>query len=280
MTAKSIDRLADELGISDFDIADIARQNCSIPICGTARSCSTSTAPFSISRRRRSKSGSRPDLRQTLARLANLTGGAVALVSGRPLNDIDLIFSPLQLAAIGVHGAEMRARAGAEQAHARRRSSGELKRKLAAVRRTRPWHPGRGQRLFARPALPVRAGKGRRGARRSRRNLRSAPARRVEILPGKLVVEVKPAGINKADAVSELMRHAPFAGRKPIFIGDDTTDVPVFGVIPAIRRPGLFGRRHRAGTSTDISTAGKSVRTWLARIAARRGHRRNRSAAG
>jgi len=45
-------------------------------------------------------------LRQTLARLDELTGGALALVSGRSLNDIDLIFSPPELAAIGGHGAE------------------------------------------------------------------------------------------------------------------------------------------------------------------------------
>src|SRR3984885_10615380 len=42
-----------------------------------------------------------PGLRRTLARLDELTGGAVALVSGRSLSDIDLIFSPLQLAPIG-----------------------------------------------------------------------------------------------------------------------------------------------------------------------------------
>src|SRR6204780_5323845 len=54
-----------------------------------------------------------PGLRRTLARLDDLTGGAVALVSGRPLADIDLIFSPLQLAAISGHGAEMRASPGA-----------------------------------------------------------------------------------------------------------------------------------------------------------------------
>ena len=41
-----------------------------------------------------------PELRHTLARLQDLTGGALALVSGRLLNDIDLIFAPLQLAAI------------------------------------------------------------------------------------------------------------------------------------------------------------------------------------
>src|SRR6202047_1966264 len=53
-----------------------------------------------------------PGLRRTLARLDALTNGAVALVSGRPLKDIDLIFSPLELAAIGGHGAELRTVAG------------------------------------------------------------------------------------------------------------------------------------------------------------------------
>jgi len=55
------------------------------------------------------------ELRQTLARLDELTDGALALVSGRSLGDIDLIFSPLELAAIGGHGAEMRATAAAER---------------------------------------------------------------------------------------------------------------------------------------------------------------------
>src|ERR1700693_5757124 len=52
-----------------------------------------------------------PGRRRPRARLDDLPGGAVALVSGRSLADIDLIFSPLQLAAIGGHGAEFRAAA-------------------------------------------------------------------------------------------------------------------------------------------------------------------------
>src|SRR5271166_6379116 len=55
-----------------------------------------------------------PKLRQTLARLQDLTGGALALVSGRLLADIDLIFAPLQLAAVGGHGAELRSMPNAE----------------------------------------------------------------------------------------------------------------------------------------------------------------------
>src|ERR1700694_620718 len=52
-------------------------------------------------------------LRDTLARLRDRTGGAVAFVSGRPISELDLIFTPLQLPAIGGHGAEFRAVAGA-----------------------------------------------------------------------------------------------------------------------------------------------------------------------
>ena len=55
-----------------------------------------------------------PSLRHDISRLSERTGGAVALVSGRSLNDLDLLFSPLQLPAIGGHGAEFRPRVGGE----------------------------------------------------------------------------------------------------------------------------------------------------------------------
>src|ERR1700686_2774031 len=74
-----------------------------------------------------------PGLRRTLARLDGRTGGAVALVSGRSLNDIDLIFSPLQIAAIGGHGAELRPVAGGESRQCAPPLSATLKRKLASV---------------------------------------------------------------------------------------------------------------------------------------------------
>ena len=117
-------------------------------------------------------------LRQTLARLDTLTGGALALVSGRSLRDIDLIFSPLELAAIGGHGAELRAtaerRAGDAGKAAERRVEAPARRHC----RTRARHPRRGQRLFAGAALSAGAGEGRSGARRGRQDLRRAAAGR------------------------------------------------------------------------------------------------------
>src|ERR1700689_5705185 len=72
-------------------------------------------------------------LRRTLTRLADLAGGAVALVSGRSINDIDLIFSPLQLPTIGVHGAEMRTSGEGDVQTRVTPLSKALKRKLATV---------------------------------------------------------------------------------------------------------------------------------------------------
>src|SRR5246127_134108 len=80
-----------------------------------------------------------PGLAKTLNRLLKRTGGALALVSGRSLNDIDLIFAPDVFPAVGGHGAEMRieAEAKAVAAHAPPLDK-ELKRRLAAIARLSP----------------------------------------------------------------------------------------------------------------------------------------------
>src|SRR6202166_4094575 len=80
-----------------------------------------------------------PDLANTLDRLLTRTSGALALVSGRSLNDIDLIFAPAQFPAVGGHGAEMRLMAAGEAAviHAPPMDK-ELKRRLAAIARLSP----------------------------------------------------------------------------------------------------------------------------------------------
>ena len=78
-------------------------------------------------------------LREALDRLLTRTGGAVAFVSGRPLQELDLIFSPLQLPAIGGHGAEMRTVPG-EAAKPPRLSplDPDVKRRFAAIAEAGP----------------------------------------------------------------------------------------------------------------------------------------------
>ena len=205
-------------------------------------------------------------LRRTLSRLADLTGGAVALVSGRSINDIDLIFSPLQLPTIGVHGAEMRTSGDADVQTRVAPLSKALKRKLATVAELGPGIlvEDKGYSLALHYRLAPEKGPAVLAA--IAKICASVAEEAVEILPGKLVVDVKPAGINKGDAVCALMQHPPFAGRHPIFIGDDTTDVPVFGIIPK------FGGQAYSvgGIVADVDghfATPEAVRTWLAQIA-------------
>src|SRR6202051_2939648 len=80
-----------------------------------------------------------PGLSKTLNRLLQRTGGALALVSGRSLNDIDLIFAPEQFPAVGGHGAKMRLATDSEPVatHAPPMDK-ELKRRLAAIAKLSP----------------------------------------------------------------------------------------------------------------------------------------------
>src|SRR5690349_3112146 len=174
-----------------------------------------------------------PGLVKTLNRLLVKTNGALAMVSGRSLNDIDLIFAPDQFPAVGGHGAEMRIDPDSESvaAHAPPMDK-ELKRRLAAIAKLSPGIllEDKGYSLALHYRLAPHAEKAIYAAvSLIRADLPNAP---IEVLPGKCVCEIKHSGFTKATGVRELMTHAPFRGRKPLFIGDDVTDESVFAILP------------------------------------------------
>jgi trehalose 6-phosphate phosphatase len=174
-----------------------------------------------------------PGLARTLNRLLARTDGALALVSGRSLNDIDLIFAPEQFPAVGGHGAEMRIAIDSEAvaSHAPPMDK-ELKRRLAAIARLSPGIllEDKGYSLALHYRLAPHAEKAIYAAvSLIRADLPNAP---IEVLPGKCVCEIKHSGFTKATGVHELMTHEPFKGRRPLFIGDDVTDESVFAIMP------------------------------------------------
>ena len=174
-----------------------------------------------------------PGLAKTLNRLLERTNGALALVSGRSLNDIDLIFAPDQFPAVGGHGAEMRIEPDSESVatHAPPMDK-ELKRRLAAIAKLSPGIllEDKGYSLALHYRLAPHAEKAIYAAvSLIRADLPNAP---IEVLPGKCVCEIKHSGFTKATGVRELMTHEPFKGRRPLFIGDDVTDETVFAIMP------------------------------------------------
>jgi len=207
-----------------------------------------------------------PGLAKTLHRLHQRTSGALALVSGRSLNDIDLIFAPDQFPAVGGHGAEMRIEADSEAvaAHAPPMDK-ELKRRLAAIARLSPGIllEDKGYSLALHYRLAPHAETAiYEAVSLIRADLPNAP---IEVLPGKLVCEIKHSGFTKASGVMELMTHEPFKGRRPFFIGDDVTDESVFAVMPDLDGLAFSVGRRARGVAGHFD-APSDVREFLAHL--------------
>ncbi len=207
-----------------------------------------------------------PDLAKTLAGLLARTSGALALVSGRSLNDIDLIFAPEQFPAVGGHGAEMRLSTDSEAVatHAPPMDK-ELKRRLAAIAKLSPGIllEDKGYSLALHYRLAPHAEKAiYEAVSLIRADLPNAP---IEVLPGKCVCEIKHAGFNKASGVTELMKHEPFRGRRPIFIGDDVTDETVFAIMPELKGLAFSVGRRAQGVNGHFDEP-RDVRAFLAEL--------------
>ena len=207
-----------------------------------------------------------PSLRRVLSQLLERTDGAVALVSGRSVSDLDMIFAPLQLTAVGGHGAELRLLGKPNHSDTEAAPlDPALKRRLAAIGEAGPGIlvEDKGYSL----ALHYRLAPQKEELIRAEvaRICAQFPADSIEILPGKLVVEIKPAGFNKATGVRLLMSYPPFAGRHPIFIGDDTTDECVFEIMPELDGLAISVGRKVPGVTSYFDTP-DSVRAWLERI--------------
>lgn len=201
-----------------------------------------------------------------LTELRNRTGGALALISGRPLAELDRIFAPLKLPAIGGHGAELRLQdSGDGEARQADPLDDALREKLINIAKVAPGivieDKGYAIALHYRLAPDLE--------RMLHKEVAAICARAapkdVQMLHGKAVIEVKSAQFNKGTAVRELMTHAPFKGRQPVFVGDDITDEDVFAVLPELNGLGLpVGRSMHEVEAAFASPS--DVRAWLARL--------------
>ena len=200
-----------------------------------------------------------------LERLLEKSGGALALVSGRPIRDLDTLFTPLQLPAVGGHGAETRLHAG-EAAHRIADLPQSLREFLVSAAAPDP-------RLEVEDkgySVALHFRKAPEHERHLRAQVEKAlaiyPNEALEMLPGKAMIEVKRPGISKGEAVRALMTKAPFAGRRPVFIGDDVTDESVFAAMPALGGDSFSVSRVFAGVP-NVFAEPADVRRTLARLA-------------
>jgi trehalose 6-phosphate phosphatase len=200
-----------------------------------------------------------------LDQLRAAAGGALALVSGRTIENLDGLLGSLHLPIAGLHGCE------------RRDAAGRLHVAPVARDQLAPVREGLDRMVKRNPSLLLEdKGAGLAlhflKARELEHELRAEVALlaaplvpHFAILDGHAVIEVKPAAHTKDSAVSAYMQEAPFQGRQPIFIGDDVTD---YGGFAAVRR--LGGLAIAVGPRVKSEwwlPDPRAVRLWLEQLA-------------
>lgn len=183
---------------------------------------------------------------ESLAAMQERLDGAIAIVSGRPIAQIDEFLRPLRLPAAGVHGAERRRADGSMQlfngpsldrveAAARALAARHPELRVEPKRGSLALHYRQAPQLEAQCLLAMQAA------------VDASPG--LVLLRGKMVAEAKPAGASKGHAVEEFLAEPPFAGRTPVFIGDDVTDEAGFA---AVQRLGGLGVKVGEGETAAL----------------------------
>jgi len=185
-------------------------------------------------------------------------GGALALVSGRRLDDIDRMMAPYRFPCAAEHGAILRFADGSARIQRDNFVVPErLRQKLRAA--AAQW-PGA---VIEEKTFNIVV------------HYRQAPSRGdeihafvqsllvgedFEILPARMAFEIRHRALNKGAAVNTFMVETPFAARLPVFVGDDVTDEDGFRAAEALGGIGVDVRIVFAGEPAD-------VRAWLGTFA-------------
>jgi trehalose 6-phosphate phosphatase len=178
----------------------------------------------------------------TLRQLQQDLSGAIAVISGRPIEQLDRLLHPLRFPLAGVHGAERRGADGtvtlisthplglveqAADALVREHAGLLVENKRGSLALHYRQAPELEELCVATMQSAVEQSPG------------------LTLLRGKMVVEAKPGGASKGRAIEAFMKEAPFAGRTPLFIGDDVTDEVGFSTVQRLGGLGIkVGKGH------------------------------------
>jgi trehalose 6-phosphate phosphatase len=184
--------------------------------------------------------------------------GALALISGRSIADLDHLLAPLHLPVAGVHGIEHRNGEGELLSSPSATIPQSVRQRMTDLAATDPALvlEDKGNSL----ALHYRQSPGQEALIRAElEEIFTDLGQDFVLQDGKMVLEVRPAGATKGTAVQRFMSESPFKGRRPIFIGDDVTDEDAFRIVNE-----MGGYSVKVGPENSASAA----RYWLENVAA------------
>jgi trehalose 6-phosphate phosphatase len=192
-------------------------------------------------------------------------GGAVAIVTGRHIADVDRLLQPLRLPASGVHGSELRVSAESDVAVLTGAIPSTMFAQISEMTRSIPGAFTESKET----ALTVHyrlAPEAEQQIAQQLSELLARHAGQFRLVPGRKVFEILPAGLSKGTALRMLAAMPQFSGRTPIMIGDDVGDEPAFEASQALSGHGL----RVAGEHFSIDFAAfqgpSEVRIWLAEL--------------
>ncbi|BAQ18182.1 trehalose-phosphatase [Methyloceanibacter caenitepidi] len=201
-----------------------------------------------------------PKVREVLEGLAVKYDGAVAIVTGRPLEAVDGFLAPIQLATAAEHGSIRRDATGALHV-----DEGNAEAVEAAYAILQPFVAANDGMILERKrssiAIHYRQRPDLAGPCEDLVHQAVAQNPTLVILPGKMVFELKPKGVDKGEAVRAFLEEAPFQGRTPVFMGDDVTDEHAFEVVNALG--GLSIKVDDGHTIANYRTDRKGLFAWL-----------------
>ena len=199
-----------------------------------------------------------PALPDTLRTLGTRLGGALAIISGRTVAEVDALLGAVPPAVAGEHGGALRRAPGAalerpDLPAAPQAWRDAAQRLVAAHQGALLEHKPRGFVVHYR--LAPEAGPTLHAALAALLAGQAA----FDLMQAHMAWEVRPRGADKGTAVAALLRAAPFAGRLPVFIGDDVTDRDAIAAAAALGGTGML--------VADAFGTPAGVRAWLAIVA-------------
>ncbi len=206
------------------------------------------------------------ELKSRLLRVSERLDGALALVSGRSISRLDLLFAPLRLPSAGLHGVERRKATGA--LHGASFTDSQLDRARTALTALVAANPGtlledKGRTIAVHYRLAPHAEP---QVREAVTAIAAALGTHYHVQGGSMMLEIKPQGFTKGGAIEAFMQEPPFSGRTPVFVGDDLPDLDGFRVVEALGGISIgVGDRVQGQYRFDDPAA---VNRWLEGIAA------------
>lgn len=198
-----------------------------------------------------------------VARLHGACGGALALVSGRTLGDLERRLGSVRIPLAGQHGLERRDASGRRHTH--RTSLATHRRALHFLSALAAQHAGllledKGMSLALhyRQAPQLAA-----WLHRAVRGWLAADGDGLQLQAGRRVLELKPTVADKGAAIGAFMSDPPFCSRRPVFIGDDLTDEHGFARVNDLGGISIKVGRGASGAAFRLADVA-AVRRWLA----------------